>query len=241
MTVNASRTILPRLDERLLATLPVLSKLEPEQIHDLISLATLHSYDIGATVFEEQAPAERFFLLLDGHIRVVRVTEAGEQVITMHIPTGELFGIGKALGHKLYPATAVAAAEVLCLSWPTRLWDDFATRYDGFATETYRHVGGRLGEMTARIVELSTQHVEQRVARAILRLIDQSGRATERGVEIGFPITRQDISEMTGTTLHTVSRLLSAWEKKGVVESGRKRIVVCDTEKLAQIGNAPDV
>lgn len=78
----------------------------------------------------------------------------------------------------------------------------------------------------------ATGHVEQRVARALLRLINQSGIKVAQGIEIGFPITRQDVSELTGTTLHTVSRLLSAWEKDGMVSSKRKKITICDPHRL---------
>jgi CRP/FNR family transcriptional regulator, nitrogen oxide reductase regulator len=81
-------------------------------------------------------------------------------------------------------------------------------------------------------VEMSTEQVERRVAHALLRLVKQAGRKVERGVEIDFPISRQDIAEMTGTTLHTVSRILSGWEQQGLVESGRQRIVVRDPHKL---------
>jgi CRP-like cAMP-binding protein len=71
-----------------------------------------------------------------------------------------------------------------------------------------------------------------------MRLVNQSGIQTAEGIEISFPITRHDISELTGTTLHTVSRLLSAWEKDGLVSSKRKKIVVCDPHRLVVLGGA---
>jgi CRP-like cAMP-binding protein len=79
---------------------------------------------------------------------------------------------------------------------------------------------------------MATRAVEQRVAAALLRMANQSGRKTGDGIEIAFPITRQNISEMTGTTVHTVSRLLSAWQKDGMVKSTRKHIVVTDPHRL---------
>jgi CRP-like cAMP-binding protein len=89
-----------------------------------------------------------------------------------------------------------------------------------------------LQETHTRVVEMSTQQVEQRVAHALLRLAKQSGRKVEHGVEIDFPISRQDIAQMTGTTLHTVSRILSGWEQRGLIESGRQRIVLREPHKL---------
>ena len=79
---------------------------------------------------------------------------------------------------------------------------------------------------------MSTEEVSRRVAHALLRLAEQSGRKVEGGIEIDFPISRQDIAEMTGATLHTVSRILSAWEGEGLVEGGRQRIILKDSHRL---------
>jgi CRP-like cAMP-binding protein len=227
-----------RLDESLLTHLPPFSQLDPGHIRAILDQASARRYDIGSAIFEEGHEAERFFMLLDGYIRVVRISPQGEQVIALHIPSGQLFGIARALGRDTYPATAITAAESLALSWPTRLWDQFVADYPGFATETYKTVGNRIGEMNTRIMEMATLQVEQRVAHALLRLINQTGRKVAGGIEIDFPITRQDLSEMTGTTLHTVSRMLSAWEKQGLVSSQRKRITVCDPHQLVLISTA---
>lgn len=227
-----TRKTLPRLDESLLTHLPPFSRLEKRQIRTILDQASSQRYDAGVAVFHEGGPAERFYMLLDGYVRVVRVTATGEQVTALHIPSGQLMGIAKAIGRDTYPATAMTATEALALSWPTRLWDTFVAEYDGFASETYKTLGHRVGEMNNRIVELATQQVEQRIANALLRLINQTGRKVPEGIEIDFPITRQDLSELTATTLHTVSRLLSGWEKKGLVQSRRKRITVCDPHAL---------
>ena len=127
---------------------------------------------------------------------------------------------------------------MLALGWPVRLWHEFAAKYDGFATETYRTLGARLGEFQSRVTELATQAVEQRVAAALLRMVNQSGRKTAEGIEIAFPVTRADIAEMTGTTLHTVSRLLSAWEREGIVRSTRRHVTVTAPHRLVVLSGA---
>ncbi len=221
-----------KLDESLLTHLPPFRSLTPPQIREVLDAAQTARYDAGQTVFTEGMPVERFFLLLDGHIRVQRSTAQGDQIILLHIAPGQLFGIGVALGHKTYPATALAADDCVVLAWPNRLWPEFIARYDGFATQTYSVVGDRLNDMHAVIVEMATKQVEQRIAAALLRLITQMGRKVTNGIEIDFPITRQNISDMTGSTLHTVSRLLSAWEKDGIVASERKKITVTAPHRL---------
>ena len=156
-----------KLDESLLSGLPPFSLLERSQIREILDQALPKRYDEGAEIFHEGHDAERFHLLLDGYIRVVKTTEGGEQIIALHISPGQLFGIAPALNRDTYPATAVAASESLALSWPVRLWAEFTAKYQGFATESYSTLGQRLGEMQTRITELATQAVEQRVAAAL--------------------------------------------------------------------------
>ena len=107
---------------------------------------------------------------------------------------------------------------------PTRGSLDALAKFPALASNTLQTVGSRLQETHTRVVEMSTQQVEQRVAHALLRLAKQSGRKVEHGVEIDFPISRQDIAQMTGTTLHTVSRTLSGWESRGLMPL---RVMVC--------------
>lgn len=76
---------------------------------------------------------------------------------------------------------------------------------------------------------------ERRVAHALLRLVRQAGRRVEGGVEVDFPLSRQDIAAMTGTTLHTVSRILSGWETRGIVESGRQPVTIRQPHALVAI------
>ncbi|MDP2080355.1 MAG: Crp/Fnr family transcriptional regulator [Pseudotabrizicola sp.] len=227
-----------KLDESLLTNLPPFRRLSRPQIREILDAATPLRFDPGIAVFSEGMAVERFFLLMDGHIRVIRTTPGGDQIIALHIAPGQLFGIGAALGRTTYPATAMTADDCLTLAWPNRMWAQFTKRYEGFATETYKVVGERVGEMNNRIVELATQQVEQRVACAILRLITQTGHKVESGIEIGLPITRQNLSDMTGTTLHTVSRLLSGWERDGIVASERRKITVTAPHRLVELSGA---
>ena len=127
---------MPKLDESLLTGLPPFSRLGRGQIREILDQAASRRYDEGTAIFEEGFEADRFYLLLDGYLRVVRTTEGGEQIIVLHISPGQLFGIAPALQRNTYPATAVAAAESLALSWPVALWERFTRDYEGCATES---------------------------------------------------------------------------------------------------------
>lgn len=220
------------LDRSLISGLPAFAGLDGRDLDAILSWARSSRFAKDSEVFGQDEEAGFFFLLLSGHIRVVRTSPEGHQVIARYITEGELFGIAIAMGRTTYPASAVAAVDCVVLSWPNSAWADLQSRFPAFGASAYRTIGSRLQETQAQVMEMSTQQVEQRIAHALLRIVSQSGRKTADGIEIDFPITRQDIAEMTGTTLHTVSRLLSAWEDQGIVRSGRQKVTVTDPHAL---------
>ncbi|HEX5007786.1 MAG TPA: Crp/Fnr family transcriptional regulator, partial [Hyphomonadaceae bacterium] len=163
----------------------------------------------------------------------------GKQIVVRYVSAGEVFGVAQAIGLKHYPATAVAAVDSVSLAWPSAAWPRLVAQHPSLATNTLQTVGSRLQEAHTRVIEMTTEEVERRVAHALLRLAKQAGRKVDAGVEIDFPISRQDVAEMTGTTLHTVSRILSAWEQQGLVESGRQRIILRDPHRLFGLAERP--
>ncbi|NLC36310.1 MAG: Crp/Fnr family transcriptional regulator [Alcaligenaceae bacterium] len=215
----------------------------PEQDLDaVLAIARPMRLVAGDPVFQQGQSAEQFFILLHGHLKVVQTTAEGEQVMVRYVIPGEVFGIAKAMRRPTYPASCMAVEESIVLAWPSSEWDHFMTGNLQFAANALQAVGQRLQDAQTRIKELSTEEVEQRVARCILRLVDSSGEKTEDGIAINFPITRQEIAEMTGTTLHTVSRLLSAWKERGMVNTGRKLVIVRKMDDLIRLaeGNLSD-
>lgn len=229
-----------RIDRSLIAGLPLFEGLSPQDLDVILEGARASRVPKDQLVFEQEEEAHSFFLLLDGHIRVVRTTPDGHQVIARYISKGEVFGIAPAIGRTTYPAAAMAAVDCVVLAWPTSLWPQLSTRFPIFGGNVYKTVGQRLQETQARVEEMATEQVEQRVANALLRLVKQTGKKTEEGLLIDFPISRQDIAEMTGTTLHTVSRLLSAWEERGLIKSGRQKVIVVEAHRLVLIAEGRD-
>ncbi len=225
------------LDISLIYDVPPFQGLKREELRTLLGQANSQRFAKGDYIFSQGEKVHSFFVLLDGHIKVVKITANGEQVIARFISSGELFGIATALGLSQYPANAIAAVDCVALAWPDHKWKSIAEAYPAFATNTYHMVGERLQESQDRLVEMATERVEQRVANAILNLANQTGKKTDEGVLIDFPITRQEISEMTGSTLHTVSRLLSTWEGQGIIRSSRKKIVVIEGHKIMLLAN----
>ncbi|KEQ07412.1 Crp/Fnr family transcriptional regulator [Pseudorhizobium pelagicum] len=224
-----------KIDKSLVRELALFEKMSDESLDKILTQSLSRRVPPGEAVFEQGAAATHFFLLLHGRLKVTQVTADGQQIIVRVVHPGDLFGFARALQRSDYPGTAIAAVDSVALSWPTQMWPDFIDHHPRLAVSAMQTIGQRLEEAHTRIREMSTEEVERRVAHAVLRLAKQAGRAEANGIRIDFPITRQDIAEMTGTTLHTVSRILSAWEGRGIVEGGRQKLLVRDLEALSVV------
>jgi CRP-like cAMP-binding protein len=227
------------IDRSLVANMPLFAGLDAAELDAILTEARSARFAKNSAVFEQGEGAQSFFLLLHGHVRATKMTPSGQQIVVRYVTPGEIFGVAMAIGLTKYPATATAVDDSVVLAWPTAAWPRLVAQHPALATNTLQTVGTRLQESHTRVIEMSTQQVERRVAHALLRLAKQAGRKVAEGVEIDFPISRQDIAEMTGTTLHTVSRTLSAWESQGLIESGRQRIVLRDPHRLFGLAEEP--
>ncbi|QFU17973.1 cyclic nucleotide-binding domain-containing protein [Microvirga thermotolerans] len=224
------------LDRSLIAALPPFAGAGPAQLDAVLDEARSVYRARGSSLYEQDKPADSFFVLLHGRLRVTRLTPDGRQVVVRFAGPGELVGVAVALGRDTYPATAAAAVDSVALAWPSARWPQMLGLLPALAGAALQAAGARLHDAHSRIVELSTEQVERRVANALVRLSETTGRRVEQGILIDFPISRQDVAEATGTTLHNVSRILSAWEERGWVKGGRQRIVICEPHRLMSLG-----
>lgn len=226
------------LDHSLVADFPMFAGLEAGEVDAILGQAKATRFPKGVAVFKQGSEAQSFLLLLYGRLRVIRSTPTGEQVVMRYVGPGDLCGLAKAIGHSLYPASAIAVVDSVALQWPSARWPALTQRHPGLLAAALHTMGARLQEADARVVEMSTEDVERRIAHALLRLAQQAGRKVEQGLEISFPLSRRDIAEMTGTTLYTVSRILCGWESHGWIEGGRQRVVLRNVRQLLALSQS---
>lgn len=207
----------------------------PEGLERAMALARREKLAKDEVLFHQGDPAEAFHLILVGRVRVGQTTPDGQHVIIRYLGPREVAGCVAVCGGVPYPATATAVEDTWLLTWARSRIAELAAAYPVIALNGMRIMGGRNMELQERLREMQTERVERRIAHALGRLVVQAGRRTKEGIEIDFPISRQDLAEMTGTTLHTVSRTISAWENAGIVLGGRQKVVIARPHALVAI------
>ncbi|MCL4869719.1 MAG: Crp/Fnr family transcriptional regulator [Anaerolineae bacterium] len=186
-------------------------------------------------LFYQDEPATIFYIILQGRVRLIQVTPEGHQIIVAVMGPGDGLGIIVALSNMNYPVSAVVVEDCLLLGWQADVIQDQMLQIPQLALNGMRMVAHHFVDIQDRYRELATERVERRIARAVLRLVRQAGQRVADGILIDMPLSRQDLAQMTGTTLYTVSRVLSDWEQKGLVSSGRERVVLRNSHQLVII------
>lgn len=221
------------VDGSMLAGAALFVGLDGRARDEIAALSRMVRLRAGEALFEQDDPATAFYVLLAGRVKIAQVTAEGHQVVIRYVAPGQVFGAVPLFTRTGYPASATGVVDGVAARWDSQVAHGLLDRHPRVVMNALTIVGTRLQELQNRYRELATERVEQRVARALLRLFG-GGTGAPQG---SFPMSRQDIAEMTGTTLHTVSRILSAWEHRGLVGGGRMRVVIRDPAGLLAIAD----
>jgi CRP-like cAMP-binding protein len=224
------------LFESALRRVAVFQNATEQDIQSMARLGIQRVVEADGFFFIQGDPAEYLYILLSGSAKLCQISADGQQVNLRTLNQNQLFGaIGAVDANAVYPACAQALEDSSAL----------AIRSDQFRAllETHPHLSfgmmklmtGYIQEMQERYREMATEKVEQRIARVLLRLAGQTGIRVDAGVLIELPFSRQDLAEMAGTTVYTVSRTLSAWERQGLITAGRERVTLTNPHGLMRL------
>ena len=222
-------------DPSMLEGAEIFGGLDADGRRAVLRAGVLRRRTAGTTIFSQGDPGSTCHTLVEGRLKILQTRPDGGRSLIRCIGPGEMFGTVAALMDRPFPADAIAVVDSLEVSWTVATMRELMRRHPLLALQSTVSAGGRLLELQGRLGELAGDRVEQRIACALVRLIQQAGRPTSQGVEVDFPITRQELAEMAGSTLHTVSRTLSAWNAARITACSRRRVVVLKPEALRAI------
>jgi CRP-like cAMP-binding protein len=219
---------MPELVEaiRVLQQVPLLHGLESRELAAVAEAAKSCKVESRQFFFRQGMNADTVYVLLRGRVKLTQATPEGAQVVLRFIGPGELFAAMAAFAGQVYPVSAQAVRWCHALCWNGRSIAVLIETYPRIGLNAVRELTAQLQDVRERYLELATERVERRVAHALIRLARQAGWQTEDGLLIDMPLSRRDLAEMTGTTLYTVSRILSGWECNGLIKAGRQRVSI---------------
>ena len=194
------------------------------------------SIEESSFFFFQGDTAEYLYILTSGQVKLMQSNPNGQQVNLRTIYPWQMFGaLGAVRAEATYPASAQALENCTALAIPSKFLHSMLETRPYLSFDLMKLMTSYIQEMQVRYRELATERVEQRVANALIRLAAQSGIKSEKEAGIELSFSRQDVAEMTGSTLYTISRLLSEWERQGIVKTGREKIKILVPHGLVRI------
>lgn len=221
----------------ILAEAQPLQGLGTESLDDVWRSGQTLEFQANEEVFSQGDPAERCYVLLEGHVKLLQVNAEGEQFMIGFITPGEIFACVAAFGEDVYPASAIAVQPSRAVGWTCETFRELIARHPGIGRNVMDTLGQRLQNSRERAAEMATKSSEQRIAGALLRLARRRSDRPAKNGELMEPIrvSRQDIASMSGTGLYTVSRTLQTWARRGLVTVARQQVSVTDPDGLQRL------
>ena len=207
-------------------------RLSADDRQRIIDSASLQHFARGVVIFHEGAPADTFLAIVEGRVKVFKAAPGGKEIIL------EIFGAGDPLGavavyeSKDLPASALALEETTCLAIARADFFRLLEAHPALVRGLLSGLTLRLAELTRRLTELTAGRVEARFARLFLKLAEQIGRLDRGGIFVAMPLTRQELADLTGTTIETAIRTMSRWQKDDVMRTEKDGFVIVDRSSL---------
>jgi CRP-like cAMP-binding protein len=217
-----------------LQQLPLFSNLSPAECSDILSAANQKQFSRRQTIFIEGARCREVFLVLSGCVKITQLGSSGWEVILRLSGPGELVGALESYLGSNNLVTARTTQPTTALVWEDTAFESVSDRYAMLRRNITCLLGLRLQELEERFREISTQNVAPRLSHQLIRLSDQL-RQYGSGTALEISLSREELAQLTGTTLFTVSRLLSEWERQGIVSTRREAVVVRDFQALKEM------
>ncbi len=196
--------------------------------------STSHMADCerGEVLFMLGAPAQFVAVIGAGYVKMTRTSHSGQEVAIELLGPGQAFGLLAAIEGRTFPLNAVALTQGWYVKIPARAIVSVYKSNEGLKDVILRHVGDRLRHAHDMMIRVSSGRVQERIAAVLCNLAQTYGTRHEMGTRLEVPLTRQEISEMAGATVETTIRVLSRWQKEGLIVTDRQQITICDEEAL---------
>ena len=225
--------IMPTAEE-LLRTTPIFSRLSPADRQTIAGVARVRQFEKGEMIFEQDSPSE-FYAITTGRVKIFKMMPNGKDLIL------EVFGPGDPLGavavymDRPFPASATALEDTTCVIIPRSALFGLLESNPSLVRGLLLGMTTRLVELTNRLAELTGGRIEPRFARLCLKLAAETGRGERGGTFIPLGLSRQELADMTGTTVETCIRIMSRWNKDALVRTEKDGFVILDRPGLEAI------
>jgi len=220
---------------KILHDLPFFKGLTREDIINIHSFFKETHYNKEETIYFSGEESTQLCIIAAGSVKLIKHSYEGQDTLIDILKQGEFFGTLDILGQPVYQETAETQTNACIMKIDSRQFRAVLQKYPLAAINLIDIISERLKSANEMKKQLSVQNVEQRIAFTLLKLADKAGQQKDLGLLIQFPLSRNDLAGMTGTTTETASRIMSHFQKKGIIKTGRQWVAITNRKQLEQL------
>jgi len=218
------------MDKSALKYIPIFSELSDEDLEKISKVSMRQTYRKDNMLLIEEEIGSTMFIILDGRVKIARISDDGREVILSILSEGDFFGEMSILDGQTRSANVVTLddSEILIIRREDFL--QMLRDYPQIAINLLKELAHRLRRSDAQIKSLSLQNATGKVASTLLRIADDSGRIHMGQVEIPRLPPQQDLANMAGTSRETISRVIKSLSEKGYLKKKGSKLTILDYE-----------
>ncbi len=217
---------------RYLSELAVFQDLSPREMEELNRITTMSTVPKGRVFYRPEEPGEVLFILKEGRVQLYRISPEGKKLVITTLGPHTLFGEMALLGTKMHNTFAEAVEDCLICVMSRNDLERLILNKPQVALRILEATGRRLREAEERLENMAFKGIPARLASLLLRL----SREQESDEIAG--LTHQDLAESVGTYRETATQVLNDLKGQGVIDIGRKRIMILDRDALEEIAES---
>lgn len=215
-----------------LKKIPFFSSLSYDELKQIDDLIIMRKYKKGMFVFLEDEPGEALFFIKSGQIKLSKMLETGEEQILQILKADDIFAEVVLFDQGPYPATAEVIEDAKIGMIKSEDVNKLIKRNPEISIKILDVMSKRLRQAQMKIRDLGLKDTRGRTASMLVKLAEEYGKETDKGIELELSLTRKEFSNLIGTSRETITRILSDFKDDNLVEVGRKQIIVLDLTGL---------
>lgn len=222
----------PIFPENLVATFTtaLFAGLSKRECMEIVACARTRTFARDELLYAQGQPVRSLILLQTGSVKHTQLSPNGDEVLLRMSGKGDAVNVQVGSTASSHTCSARAMEQCKTLVWEYTRLLSLLEQYPQMRKNITQILTARLHELEERFREVATEKVARRLALVLLRLVNQVGKPCEEGVQIS--LSREELAQMTGTTLFTISRVLSRWADLGLIVPRRESVIVCDSTRL---------
>lgn len=219
--------------------IPAFDHLGSEVLRAILDVSRLVQLRAGEVLLYQGDYIQSFYVVKNGGLRMLHYNEDGTCVALKVYGEGDVFGLLAVSGTYPHPTQIEAIHDTALIAIDGQDVRALMLDYPKLALTVIDLLTAHVHEGHERVRHMATKRVDKRLAQSLLKLCEKFGKPVGTHLLIDVPLTQRDLAEFTGTTVETINRTLTQWEKDGWVLCSHKRLEVCDPAALQTIVETP--